>query len=303
MTHTFAHVKWFVDKEHIQAAHPLSPNEWLAFIGLVGIGLLALLVVHRYLNKKGIEAFFDKQLRPYVKLVPLIVRYTTGLLLIINAAKELLFAPNVPTSAVDQGGLLSITLALAGVMLIVGLKTRLAATIILAVYAVSLLLVHPVIDALDHVEYLGIGLYLLLHDNTKYIRKIQSMQLMNYCSPAALLRVFVGLGLVILALSEKLIGISNSSYFLQDHHWNFLQAIGIDDRNFIVAAGIIEFLVGLTLILNIAPRLTTAIVALLMILTAILLGVEEVFGHLFALSLVAVVWLNPNNKNPLKKNR
>ena len=67
------------------------------------------------------------------------------------------------------------------------------------------------------------------------------------------------------------------------------------DRNFIIVAGMVELLVGLTLVLNIAPRLTTAIVAGLMTMTAILLGVDEIFGHLFVLSLVAVVWLNPHS--------
>lgn len=302
MTHIFAHVKWFVDKDHIPAAHPLTSNEWLTFVALVCVGVAVLLAAHWYFNKKGVNALLDKTLQPYSKLVPLIVRYTTGLLLIINAAKELLFAPNVPTSAIDQGGFLSVLLALAGVMLIIGLKTRIAAVVILAVYLASLLLVRPVIDVFDHVEYLGIGLYLLLYQDKKYIQKIASLGITNYMSPASLLRIFVGLGLVILALSEKIIGIANSTYFLQDHRWNFLQAVGIDDRNFIIAAGIIEFLVGLTLILNIAPRLTTAIVALLMTLTAILLGAEEVFGHLFALSLVAIVWLNPDI-TPQKKKR
>jgi hypothetical protein len=110
-------------------------------------------------------------------------------------------------------------------------------------------------------------------------------------TPESLLRIFVGFGLMALALSEKLIGVGLSTDFLQHHNWNFLQPIGVSDRLFIIISGITEFVVGLTLVLNIAPRLTTAIVALLMTITAFLLGVDEVFGHLFALSLVAVVWL------------
>lgn len=44
------------------------------------------------------------------------------------------------------------------------------------------------------------------------------------------------------------------------------------------------------------PGLTTSewlFVAGLMVVTAILLGLDEVYGHLFALSLVAVAWMQP----------
>jgi uncharacterized membrane protein YphA (DoxX/SURF4 family) len=290
MLTSFAHVKWFVDEER-QPVVALTTNEWL----MVGLGILAgtvlLLVVHRLLIKLGITQKLDAALSKYGKAIPLIVRYTTGLLLIINAAKGLLFAPNVPTGAHDIAPLLSVVLAVAGVMLIIGFKIRWAALAILGVYLVSLLYIRPLGDMIDHVEYVGIGLYLLLYSYKPYAALARQRMWQPVLSPESLLRIFVGFGLMALALSEKLVGVGFSSDFLQNHNWNFLEPVGVSDRLFIIISGITEFVVGLTLVLNIAPRLTTAIVALLMTLTAILLGVDEVFGHLFALSLVAVVWL------------
>lgn len=286
----FAHVKWFAE----EGQHPveaLSSTEWLLVAIGIGAGTLALLLVHQLLIKSGITHKLDAALGKYAKAIPYIVRYTTGLLLIINAAKELLFAPNVPTSSHEVAPLLSLILAAAGIMLIVGFKIRWAAAAILGSYLVAIIFLRPVIDVLDHVEYVGIGLYLLFYGYKPLAKFAQKQGWQQVLNPESLLRIFVGLGLMVLAMSEKLVGVGLSADFLQHHNWNFMEGLGVSDRMFIIVSGIIEFIVGLTLVLNIAPRLTTAIVALLMTLTAILLGVEEVFGHLFALSLVAVVWL------------
>jgi len=287
-----AHVKWFVEKEP-NAVLPLSMDEWLVVVCGVLLGTVLLYGVHRLLIRWGITKQLDTSLGRFGKLVPYIVRYTTGLLLVINAAKGLLFAPNVPTSVHQLAPTLSLIMAVCGVLFIIGFKVRTAAAVLLATYVFALLAIDPTIDILDHVEYLGIGLYLLLNGYKPYLGWADKMRWSKFVSPEALLRIFVGVGLMVLAVTEKLVGIDLSTNFLAHHDWNFLAGLGVDDRVFIIISGIVEFLVGFTLVLNIAPRLTTAIVAVLMTITALLLGVEEVFGHLFALSLVAVVWLRP----------
>lgn len=285
----FGHVKWFV--EDYQPVSALSNREWLWVVVGVLVATALLFAVHQVLIHLGVTRKLDQSLGKFGHAIPYIVRYTTGLLLIINAAKGLLFAPNVPTDAHDIAPLLSVLLAAAGVALIIGFKVRWAAIVILAVYLTALFFIRPFGDIVDHVEYIGIGLYLLLYNYKPYLGLATRRLWQSVLSPESLLRIFVGIGLMSLALTEKLVGIELSTHFLQLHNWNFLEPVGISDRAFIIISGITEFVVGLTLVLNIAPRLTTAIVAVLMTITAILLGVEEVFGHLFALSLVAVVWL------------
>lgn len=286
----FGHVKWFVDS-HQAPASSLNTQEWMGVVVGILLGTALLIGIHKTLVRLGITQKLDRSLGAFGRAIPYIVRYTTGLLFVINAAKGLLFAPNVPTNAHDIAPLLSILLAAAGIMLIIGLKVRWAAIIILAVYVIAVACIRPFGDIVDHIEYIGIGLYLLLHDYKPYLAFAGKKLWRQVLSPESLLRIFVGAGLMVLALTEKLIGIELSANFLQQHNWNFLEPLGISDRTFIIVSGITEFVVGLTLVLNIAPRLTTAIVAGLMTITALLLGVEEVFGHLFALSLVAVVWL------------
>lgn len=297
----FAHVKWFVEDN--RPVPELNSVEWLGVATGVLAGTLLLFVAHQILIRLGVTQRLDRSLGKLNRAIPYIVRYTSGLLFVINAAKGLLFAPNVPTSAHDIGPLLSVLLAAAGVALIVGFKVRWAAVVILGVYLTALLFIRPFGDIVDHIEYIGIGLYLLLYNYQPYLAFVGRRLRQAILSPESLLRIFVGVGLMSLALTEKLVGIELSANFLQLHNWNFLEPVGINDRTFIIISGITEFVVGLTLVLNIAPRLTTAIVALLMTITAILLGVEEVFGHLFALSLVAVVWLRKELPSTVRPKR
>lgn len=287
-----AHVKWFVDDQGT-TVDPLGNDEWS--IVLLGIITLAVLfwVIGKSRYYRVLDRRINRRLHTYSTLVFPIVRFSTGLLLIINAAKGLLYAPNVTTSDVHNGVFLSALLFLAGTLLLIGIRIRLAAQLILFVYILSIITIQPFDDVLDHIEYIGIGLYLLLHDNSRYAAMLRAKNLVALASPTALLRIFIGLGLMTLALSEKLIGISNSTHFLAVHNWNFLSFLEVSDRSFIILAGITEFVVGLTLVLNIVPKLTTAVVVVLMTITAAILGIDEVFGHLFALSLVAIVWLKP----------
>ena len=117
-----------------------------------------------------------------------------------------------------------------------------------------------------------------------------------------MLRTFTGLALVILAFSEKLLNMNLANDFLVHYeNWNFLASFGMDNRNFIIMTGIIELLLGLSLILNKAVRLSTLALLLTMIATALLLGIDEVIGHLFAVGLVFAVWVGPNINFSLKK--
>jgi hypothetical protein len=102
----------------------------------------------------------------------------------------------------------------------------------------------------------------------------------------------VGAALVVLSFSEKLAGIGIAEQFLEDHQWNLLRFVGVSDRSFIIIIGAIELMLGVALIVNFAPRLILLIILATMIQTALLLGIEEVYGHLFAVGIFVAIWVN-----------
>jgi len=117
-----------------------------------------------------------------------------------------------------------------------------------------------------------------------------------------LLRTFVGVNLVILAFSEKLLNIGPANVCLVEHNnWNFLSGFGLNDRNFIIATAIVEILLGLSLILNKLPRLSITVLFMAMVATTLLLGINEATSHLLVVGLLTAVWIGPNTILYFKK--
>ncbi len=108
-----------------------------------------------------------------------------------------------------------------------------------------------------------------------------------------LLMIGVGLSFTQAAFAEKLLHPELSAEFLLSHHWNFLYNLGFTwytDRIFILQAGLVEALLGLALALGFAPRLVIALLSLVCVITASILGVAEVMGHVaIVLSFVMIL--------------
>ncbi|WP_119394450.1 DoxX family protein [Salinibius halmophilus] len=105
------------------------------------------------------------------------------------------------------------------------------------------------------------------------------------------LRIFTGIALVTLGLSEKLIGSHLGAAFISKYDWNFMQLLGFEfftDRLFILSAGVMEVVFGLILILGTVTRLNILVVAIFMITTNVTFvfqdnpeaALMELVGHL-----------------------
>ena len=295
MLQFFSHVKWFTSRS--PSGEPAFDSvEWLAVLGIVSAGLLVFRIVDGWLKKRKIEKKLDQTFKPYRSLVPLVVRVSTALLLVINALNGFILAPNVESDGSGTAGVITILFLGAavfigfGYMMQVGIVSLLGGYLLAFVYA-------DFFDAIDHIEYVAIAAYLWLRGPGVYSleKTLAKKKLKNPIKRHLSLDVYrigVGIGLVVLSLSEKLLNVSVAQDFLNQHSWNILSFAGVSDRNFILVAGAVELLVGLGLILNYAPRVLITIVLILMILTAILLGIEEIYGHLFAVGIVAALWVN-----------
>ncbi len=300
----FAHVKWFSEESETALLEPLSSYEWVVVAVLIALGVAAMVFIDKLF--RPFDHKLDENLRRFRDLVPTTVRISTALLIIYNFWNNIFFAPNISYS----DGFLSITintlLILVAIMLLFGVYARTAGAILIATYLSGFVVADDWWQMIDHMEYLAIGLFMIfagagalavkgLDDPLDRLKEHK-----QYAIPS--LKTFIGLSLVALAFSEKLANMTLANDFLLRHNWNFMTAVGMSDRNFIIMIGILEILFGLTLVLNRASRLGTLAILLAMIATASLLGIEEVFGHMFAIGLVAAVWVGPN-EDLFKKRR
>jgi len=292
-----AHVKWFSENNPASAIESLSASEWGIILGVIIAGIILMFLVDKLF--RPLDKKLDSNFATLHGWVPTVVRFSTALLLIFNFWKGYLFAPNIIVGNETIFLLMNAVLVAIALLLLFGVFTRLAGLLLLVIFLLGALAALEPFQLTDHLEYIGIGLFLLfstpgkLSVNTKLRDPLSSLaKHRRLASP--FLRTFVGLGLITLAFSEKLLNMTLSNDFLQSNSWNILSSFGVSDRNFIIVVGVIELLLGLTLVLNKAPRLGTLAILCAMIATAVVLGLEEVFGHLFAVGVVAAVWIGPN---------
>lgn len=293
-----AHVKWFSEGDEASTIANLSSTEWLIVAVSIILGIVLMWLVSRLM--RPIDEKLDNRFKSLREWVPTIVRYSTAGLIIFNYWHGYLYAPNIEYNDGTLFLLVNAVLILVALMMIFGILTRLGGALLLASFAIGVFVAQDPLQLLDHLEYVGLGLFLMLSVpgklsvQTKLSDPLDSLSSRSRLA-SPLLKTFAGISLVILAFSEKLMNMTLSNDFLLEHDWNFLSSFGLSDRNFIIAVAVIEVLIGLTLVLNLAPRLGTLSLLFAMITTAALLGVEEVFGHMFAVAVVAVVWVGPNN--------
>lgn len=295
MLDKLAHVKWF-NGSSVVAEPAFNAVELLVVAVIVIAGLAVFRYIDGFLKKRGIIAMLDKKFKKCRPWAPLIVRLSTAALLITNFAHGFALAPNVELSDSTLSWAISGLFLAASLLIGLGLFTRVGAGLMLVGYL--LVFGHAdFVDALDHFEYIAITGYLYLRGPGKYsldsyLRggKLAVNKLNRYSLDVH--RAGVGIGLVVLALSEKILNVSVAQDFLNRYDWNVMSAVGVSDRYFILVAGAIELLVGVALILNYAPRLLITVVLSLMVITAILLGIDEIYGHLFAVGIVATLWIN-----------
>lgn len=295
MLQNLAHVKWFNTEQPVHQ-EGFNAAELFAVVVIVVAGLLIFRFIDAWLREQKITAKLDKALKSYRPIVPLLVRLSTAGLLVINYAQDLLLAPNVASTDSTTSGVIGAVFLLAALLLALGLFTRAGVAVLLGGYLL-VLTEADFVDVLDHFEYIAIAGYLWLRgpgkyslDNYRKKGKLAMPDLRKYSLD--FYRIGVGIGLSVLALSEKIFNVSAATDFLNQHDWNMLSSVGVSDKYFILIAGSVELLVGLALIFNYASRLIVSTVLALMAITAILLGIEEIYGHLFAIGIVVAVWVN-----------
>ena len=302
MIDLLSHVKWF-NSDKVIAQPSLNNTEWLVVVILLIAGLLAFRFADQWLVKSKTRKNLDKKLKPLRLWVPLVVRISTSLLLAINVTHDYLLAPNVTSDGSSTSNLISGLFIVAAVLIGLGLWNKAGALTLLAGYLL-ILTKADFVDVLDHFEYVGIAGYLWLRgpgkhslDNYLQKKKLTAPDLRKHS--LTFYRTSIGIGLATLGLSEKLLNTTAAQDFLNQYDWNVLSAVGVSDRWFIVVAGSVELLVGLALIFNYASRLLILVVLALMLLTAVLLGIDEIYGHLFAVGAVAVLLVH--DEKPAKR--
>jgi hypothetical protein len=300
-----AHERWFTDETRF----PVQFDTWNSSNSLVPMAVAAgiTIVATLIFNARGRRSVVPGPIalgmpwENYIRLltwVPLVIGLHMGVTLLVSGVSRQLFVPNLELPVNLLGGVLGMVEIAIALAFIYGALARPAAAALGALWIFGMLVFGP-LRLIEHTEILGIAFFLfatgrgpLAFDMALDKLNKPVASLIPYAVPV--LRVSLGIGLTIVAFTEKIWNIPMGLAFLADHNFNFFPYIGmpgIDDTKFLLIAGTVELLVGLMLIAGTYVRLIIIVTLIPFNLTLPFLGWRELVGHLPTYGILALLLL------------
>ena len=283
-----AHVKWFAEeKEYVRPYEVTDIHVISAFIGVV-----FLLCIGIYLEKK---MQVSKKLHQVIeKMAPYVLSLASigfGLAFIIFTIQGFIFAPNLLADG-TLGTVMLILQGVAGMMILFGLYEKIGGLLILLLFTLGIGKCGS-FEMLDTLEMVGFALYACIVGRPLWkIKEAHALERITHRIHAygyPLLRVGVGLNLMVLGFTEKILDPGLTKDFLHHYNWNVMQQFGMSDYWFAFYAGVTEATFGLFFLFGLVTRTTTLTLAVFLVTTLYLLGPVELIGHLPHFSIVLVM--------------
>ncbi|MGI8402382.1 MAG: DoxX protein [Gemmatimonadaceae bacterium] len=299
------HERWFTDESKfpVQFETWSSPGSLVPLAVALGITIVATVIYRAYGRRSVVPGpiAFGMQWENYVKLltwVPLVIGVHMGVTLLVSGVSRQLFVPNLELPVNLLGGVLGMVEIAIALSFIYGALARPAAAALALTWFAAMLLFGP-LRLIEHTEILGIAFFLFATGRGPLAFDMALDRLNRPVSPlipyaVPVLRIALGVGLTVVAFTEKLWNIPMGLAFLAEHHFNFFPYIGlpgIDDTKFLLIAGTVELLVGLMLIAGTYVRLIIIITLIPFNLTLPFLGWRELVGHLPTYGILALLLL------------
>jgi hypothetical protein len=299
------HERWFTD----EVRFPVQWGTWSSSSSLgpvavaLGITLIATAIYRMHGRRSVVPGPISLGMPwdNYVTLltwVPLVIGVHMGVTLLVSGVSRQLFVPNLELPVNLLGGVLGMVEIAIALSFIYGALARPAAAALGLLWLIGALVFGP-LRLIEHTEILGIAFFLfatgrgpLAFDRALDRLNKPVSSLIPYAVPV--LRIALGVGLTVVAFTEKIWNIPMGLAFLAEHHFNFFPYIGlpgIDDTKFLLIAGTVELLVGLMLIAGTYVRLIIVVTLIPFNLTLPFLGWRELVGHLPTYGILALLLL------------
>ena len=293
-----AHVKWFVDSNGLTTSY-YQPYELFDLAVLTWIALAFMLVgAAIYLDMKLPSRVFS-HLKVRCFVIDLL-SFCCGMSLIVTAIDGAVIAPHYIAYEGLGYSLLFLQVVI-GVLFIINRFVLYGANLLVLLY-LGLIVIYGFSEVVEYLNYIGIALFLIFCNLPSHVSKPNS----KFYGVAAL-RVFTGVALIALGISEKLFGAEYGEAFITTYDWNFMANLGLDlftDRLFVLSAGVMEVVFGIILILGVVTRINILVIAVFMLASNITFVIQsnqqaavmELIGHLPIIASALVLLLFGNKQ-------
>ena len=299
------HERWFLD----ESKFPVQFDTWNTPNGLVPVAIAVAVtavatIIYRTRGRHSVvpgPVQLGMPWENYVRLltwVPLVIGVHMGVTLLVSGVSRQLFVPNLELPVNLLGGVLGMIEIAIALSFIYGALARPAAALLGLIWLIGAILFGP-LRLIEHTEIIGIAFFIfatgrgpLAFDMALDRLNKPVAQLIPYA--VTVLRIALGVGLTVVAFTEKIWNVPMALAFLQEHNFNFFPYIGltsIDNGKFVLIAGTIELIVGLMLIAGTYVRLVILITLIPFNLTLPFMGWRELVGHLPTYGILALLLL------------
>ncbi|MBE8158093.1 MAG: DoxX family membrane protein, partial [Betaproteobacteria bacterium] len=261
-----AHVRWFVSEQtgaNVDAFALSDPVMivWI-FIAIILIGIAIALD-----GRLPVVPVANTKIRHDVMEL---MRIFTGISFLLTAYKGALVAPHLIALG-GFGTALGFLQALIGILLLSNHFVHIGSYLI-GILFLGMLTQFGFLKSFEYVNIIGIALFLLFnhHPSETFRQKLKPYSV-------DILRIFTGVHLIILGISEKIYGATLGQAFIAKYSWNFMHHFGFDwfsDSLFVLSAGMMEVIFGIILVLGVITRLNTLVIAGVMLLSNIVFLVQ-----------------------------
>ena len=281
---TKAHVGYIVGEEVMEKhvgkdlSFLLTPFSNIEYIGLMLLFVVLVFIGYFVLTKtlwgKKWSERINEKLTSYHELIPWIIRLSLGIALIGAGTEQVLISPLLKDISL---GSLQIVL---GFMFMAGFLLVPATLTSIVLYFIAL---SKNIYILGNLDFLVLLLgFLVFHSarpgiddvlNISILKKIKIHRLFL----APLLRFGIGIGMIYLALYEKLL----NPHFMElvVHESNLASVIPVSPEMWVLSTGIIELAVGLCLLIGYKTR-AVSVIAILVLSLSFFYFKEAVYSHI-----------------------
>jgi hypothetical protein len=299
------HERWFVSRQHPVDFSQLLTAQTAVPIAIAVVATGAALLAWRARGRREIvpgplQLGMDwENYQRLLSWMPLVIGLHSAVPLLVAGVQLQLFVPNLALPYNFFGGLIALAEIVIALTFLYGAGTRIGAATLALIWLVGAIWFGPLL-LLEHTLFLGVAFFMFVMGRGP---AAVDMTLQRFHRPleglvpraVPTLRVLTGIGIVVLAFTEKLWNVPMGVDFLERYPLNFFPAIGfesVSDADFILIAGTVELTFGLLLISGAFVRLMTLILWVPFNLTLPFLGWRELVGHLpiYGVMALIVIW-------------
>ncbi len=311
--HTFAHVAYVVGKDVMRAesgsdsAYLLTPLGNGGYIAII-IGTLVAVGIGAYLLKKTPwgrqwSVRLEEKLRSYHELIPWIIRLSLGIALIGAGTAGVLVSPILTTHTLGAIQILLGFLLMSGFLLI----PTILSTICIFMYALT-----QDFYILGNLDFLGLALgFLIFHSARPGIDDVLGISILKKITIsrhflAPMLRFGIGVGMIFLALYEKLL----NPHFMElvVTQYNLHSVIPVTTQFWVLSTGLVELAIGICILVGWYTR-AVSIIAVIVISLSFFYFKEGVYSHITLFGTLSILAIEGSGilsidalKNKFKKN-